>query len=233
MADDSEATRVAEARARITETAPAAAIARRSGGDVIFLDVREMNEWNLFRIPGAVHVPIGTLAAQAERAVPRDRDVIVYCNAGSRSVLAPDELRARRGRARLDGRGRGAGGLATVGIASVEALLTHPIVARLERALREQPGAQLTLSDPLRRAAVALILRDPGDGTLEFLMIKRADYEGDPWSGHVALPGGRHEQGDPTLEATAIRETWEETGCSRRSRSLRMSPCSALIRSCA
>jgi len=99
-----------------------------------------------------------------------------------------------------------------VSVATVEALLAHPTVVRLERSLRDRPGAQLTLSDPLRRAAVALILRDPGDTMLEFLLIKRADYEGDPWSGHVALPGGRHERGDASLEATAVRETWEETG---------------------
>lgn len=95
--------------------------------------------------------------------------------------------------------------------APVEAVLAHPVVARLARALREKPGEQLALSDSLRRAAVALILRDPGDGSLEFLMIKRADYEGDPWSGHVALPGGRQESEDSSLEATAIRETREET----------------------
>jgi 8-oxo-dGTP pyrophosphatase MutT (NUDIX family) len=92
------------------------------------------------------------------------------------------------------------------------ALLNHPVVHRLARALSEHRPAQLETEEPLRRAAVALILRDGGGGALELLMIKRAAFEGDPWSGHVALPGGRQEPGDASLEATAIRETWEETG---------------------
>ena len=60
------------------------------------------------------------------------------------------------------------------------------------------------------RAAVALILRaaDP----LEVLLIKRAVFENDPWSGHMALPGGREEDVDGSLSDTARRETREETG---------------------
>jgi rhodanese-related sulfurtransferase len=84
---------VAEARTRITELSPADAIARHGAG-VPFVDVRELNEWNLFRIPGAAHVPFGALAADAAARIPRDRDVIVYCNKGNRSVLAADLLRS-------------------------------------------------------------------------------------------------------------------------------------------
>ena len=90
-------------------------------------------------------------------------------------------------------------------------LLARPEIARLARSLREKPGTQLALDDPMRRAAVALIIRDVADGPT-VLMIQRATFAGDPWSGQIALPGGRRETGDASLEATAIRETREETG---------------------
>jgi 8-oxo-dGTP pyrophosphatase MutT (NUDIX family) len=47
---------------------------------------------------------------------------------------------------------------------------------------------------------------------LELLLIKRAERESDPWSGHIALPGGRRDPADTDLIATAFRETAEETG---------------------
>jgi 8-oxo-dGTP pyrophosphatase MutT (NUDIX family) len=58
-------------------------------------------------------------------------------------------------------------------------------------------------------AAVALILRDR-EGEAEVLIIKRAERPQDPWSGHLALPGGRADATDPDLRAVAVRETWEE-----------------------
>lgn len=67
------------------------------------------------------------------------------------------------------------------------------------------------LADEARmRAAVALVLR--GGAELDLLLIKRAASERDPWSGHMALPGGRLSPTDPTLLDTAVRETHEETG---------------------
>jgi 8-oxo-dGTP pyrophosphatase MutT (NUDIX family) len=62
-----------------------------------------------------------------------------------------------------------------------------------------------------KRSAVALILRESSVG-LEALMIKRADREGDPWSGHMAFPGGRADRSDRNNLHTARRETWEEIG---------------------
>jgi 8-oxo-dGTP pyrophosphatase MutT (NUDIX family) len=44
------------------------------------------------------------------------------------------------------------------------------------------------------------------------LLIRRAEWEGDPWSGHIGLPGGRTEPADRDLLVTAIRETSEEVG---------------------
>lgn len=44
------------------------------------------------------------------------------------------------------------------------------------------------------------------------LLIRRAERTGDPWSGHIALPGGRRDAADSDLVGTAIRETQEELG---------------------
>jgi 8-oxo-dGTP pyrophosphatase MutT (NUDIX family) len=58
-------------------------------------------------------------------------------------------------------------------------------------------------------AAVAIVLAPDPDAVL---LIRRAERTGDPWSGHIALPGGRRETEDADLLTTAIRETQEEVG---------------------
>ena len=60
-------------------------------------------------------------------------------------------------------------------------------------------------------AAVMIIVRD-GPRGLEVLLGERTKREGDPWSGQIGLPGGRHRAEDPTMLATAVRETNGEVG---------------------
>jgi 8-oxo-dGTP pyrophosphatase MutT (NUDIX family) len=60
------------------------------------------------------------------------------------------------------------------------------------------------------QAAGALVIR--GNDHLELLLIKRARSERDPWSGHMALPGGRRDPEDASIQETSIRETQEEVG---------------------
>jgi 8-oxo-dGTP pyrophosphatase MutT (NUDIX family) len=62
-----------------------------------------------------------------------------------------------------------------------------------------------------RHAVVAAILRESVAG-VEVLLIRRAEHELDPWSGHMALPGGHGDPGDENLVATAVREVSEEVG---------------------
>ncbi|HSA57823.1 MAG TPA: CoA pyrophosphatase [Gemmatimonadaceae bacterium] len=91
-------------------------------------------------------------------------------------------------------------------------LLVHPVLERLAAELRARPGALAPDDGAPRRAAVAAIFRAAPETPLELLLILRAEHEGDPWSGQIALPGGRQEAQDATLQDTAIRETLEETG---------------------
>jgi 8-oxo-dGTP pyrophosphatase MutT (NUDIX family) len=60
------------------------------------------------------------------------------------------------------------------------------------------------------RAAVAVVIREASAG-FEVLFIRRAEADGDPWSGQMGFPGGRAEAGEEP-RATAVRETLEETG---------------------
>lgn len=90
--------------------------------------------------------------------------------------------------------------------------LAHPELRHLARVLAAQPGALVAVENETARAAVAVTLRPTGDAQVELLMIRRAERAGDPWSGQIALPGGRWSPNDESLLHTALRETWEETG---------------------
>jgi rhodanese-related sulfurtransferase len=71
---------------------------RRERGEAsMLLDVREQNEWNLFRIPGAIHLPLAKVSDAAAEALARfpDEEVVVYCGRGVRSAQAVDLLSAQ------------------------------------------------------------------------------------------------------------------------------------------
>ena len=88
--------------------------------------------------------------------------------------------------------------------------------------LRAYQRQQYEPGPTTRQAAVSIILRNVGIGAhaelpqltqhTEVLFIKRADKPGDPWSGHMAFPGGHLETSDADLAAAAARETLEEIG---------------------
>src|SRR5215471_21768996 len=87
-----------------------------------------------------------------------------------------------------------------------------PIDVELVRAaFRDRAHRPATLRGDERFAAVAAILRDR-EGEAEVLLIRRAQKTGDPWSGHMAFPGGRQDPSDLDLLHTAVRETQEEVG---------------------
>lgn len=88
---------------------------------------------------------------------------------------------------------------------------------RLELASREPRRVEVA---GVPTAAVALVLAAQAQGEIDLLLIRRAQREGDPWSGHMALPGGRREARDLDLCATARRETREEVGIELPARAL-------------
>jgi 8-oxo-dGTP pyrophosphatase MutT (NUDIX family) len=99
----------------------------------------------------------------------------------------------------------------TTSAASADARL-----ARIAQAVQARAPRIAERDEPFFEAAVALILRATSAGDLELLFIKRATRDDDPWSGQIALPGGRFDPEDDSLETTAIRETFEEVSIDLR-----------------
>src|SRR5207248_2043880 len=58
----------------------------------LLVDVREQSEWDEGHIPGAVHVPRGFLESRIGGVAAQDREIVISCQAGARSLLAARTL---------------------------------------------------------------------------------------------------------------------------------------------
>ena len=55
-------------------------------GSVVLLDVREPFERQLATIDPSLHIPMGDIPSRLDE-IPKDREVVVYCHSGGRSML--------------------------------------------------------------------------------------------------------------------------------------------------
>ncbi len=100
--------------------------------------------------------------------------------------------------------------------APTPSMSSHERLDRIAAAMREHRPQQAERDGVFWEAAVVIVLRAALHGELEVLFIKRATREDDPWSGQIALPGGRFDPDDASLESTAVRETFEEVAIDLR-----------------
>lgn len=73
---------------------PQQAYALYQNGEAFFLDVREPEEWQEYRVPNTTLIPLGQLSARVgEIPVPKDAPIVVVCRSGNRSDEGRDILR--------------------------------------------------------------------------------------------------------------------------------------------
>lgn len=86
------------------------------------------------------------------------------------------------------------------------------LLGDIRAALADHKPGRLSPSDgPAGRASVAVVLSGL-EPELALCFIRRTARANDPWSGHMAFPGGGASATDPTPEAVAEREAREEVG---------------------
>lgn len=84
-------------------------------------------------------------------------------------------------------------------------MVNADVIEKLPQVLKPVPDEEGA------NAAVALLLKSKR-GDYDVLFVKRIENPSDPWSGQMALPGGKREPKDKDLKETVMRETMEETG---------------------
>lgn len=85
---------VNEAKKRVKEcTVADVALMRERGEKFTLVDVREDNEWDAGRLPGAIHLGKGIIERDIEKEIPDHASkIVLYCGGGYRSALAADNL---------------------------------------------------------------------------------------------------------------------------------------------
>lgn len=84
---------LAEVKARVKQVSVKDVLDMQQHGEpVTLLDVRDLNEVNLGKIPGAVHISRGNLETKVEALIPRDAHVVIYCASGNRSAFAAETM---------------------------------------------------------------------------------------------------------------------------------------------
>jgi rhodanese-related sulfurtransferase len=105
-----------DAKAQIEELTPEQVREMQARNEnAVYLDVREPNEWNLGRLPNAVHLPRGNLETKIEALVgDRSQRVVIYCARGNRSALAALTMK-QMGYVNVASMSRGFSGWAEIG----------------------------------------------------------------------------------------------------------------------
>jgi hydroxyacylglutathione hydrolase/adenylyltransferase/sulfurtransferase len=65
---------------------------RLEAGEIQLIDVREPYEWDAGRLPGARHIELQDVAAEAA-SIDREQPVVFYCKVGARSSMAASAFR--------------------------------------------------------------------------------------------------------------------------------------------
>jgi rhodanese-related sulfurtransferase len=68
---------------------------RRVKEGAFFLDVREPDEYEAARIPGAKLLPLSEFLGRYESELPKDKEIVIHCRSGRRSLDAADYLNER------------------------------------------------------------------------------------------------------------------------------------------
>lgn len=77
----------------LTPSEVARRLETRNGNDLVLLDVRTPEEWEICRLPGAKLIPIAELPERV-RELEGAPEIIAYCRSGQRSARAVELLRA-------------------------------------------------------------------------------------------------------------------------------------------